>query len=204
MGERPKGGPMYSTPIITIRKLPKSKAIRTYVERKIEKINRFCQSITHFDVVLEPIQRHKHQGKLYNCRIIVTVPKATHVVTHPVNEDIYVAIRDAFHAMKDILQSYVLKRRGQVKMHELPYHGFITKIFHREGYGFISSDNVEYYFSPQNLMDVGFDKLELGMEVQFIQALADEGFQAHRVSVGKHHDYRRAPPLLEQRFGNVE
>ncbi|MBI3937590.1 MAG: cold shock domain-containing protein [Betaproteobacteria bacterium] len=47
-------------------------------------------------------------------------------------------------------------------------------------------DGGELYFHRDNAMSPGFDRLEVGMDVQFLQQTGDEGPQAKRVSAGKH------------------
>lgn len=172
-------------PTITLRDIPKSEALHAHILDKIDKLSQFCQQIMHCDVIVEPIQKHKHQGKLYNCRITLTVPNIECVVSNPVDEDVYIAVCDAFSAMRRKLQDFSRKRRGEVKMHDLPYHGHVARLYHDQGFGFIESNGSEYYFTKQNVAD--FDKLELGTFVQFIENLGDEGLQANRVTLGKHH-----------------
>ena len=57
-----------------------------------------------------------------------------------------------------------------------------------EGYGFIATaDGRELYFSRENVVHPTFDDLAVGTEVQFLEEMAEEGPQAKRISVGKHH-----------------
>ncbi len=102
-------------------------------------------------------------------------------------EDAYVALRDAFDDMKRQLEDHVRQRRGQEKVHPVPLHGEVVRLFADEAYGFIRTpDGNEYYFASVNVADTAFGKLEVGARVQFIPELGAQGLQAKRVSLGKH------------------
>ncbi|MEK6736884.1 MAG: cold shock domain-containing protein [Pseudomonadota bacterium] len=63
-----------------------------------------------------------------------------------------------------------------------------THLFSDEGYGFIETfDGRELYFHRENLAGHDFDQLTVGEEVQFLEDISSEGYQAKRVSTGKHH-----------------
>ena len=103
------------------------------------------------------------------------------------NEDVYVAVRDAFKIAQRQLQDYVRERRGDVKHHEDPPHGRILRLF--EDYGFIATpDGREVYFHRNSLLGESFDKLEVGTEVRFAEERGEKGPQASTVKlIGKHH-----------------
>lgn len=171
---------------ITIRDFPESEAIETHIREKVEKITQFYSHIVGCHVVVEIPHKHKHQGKLFNVRIDVKVPGGEVIVNRDYAEDMYVALRDAFDAVKRALDEYGEKQRGDVKFHEQPLHGVVTKLL-EEGYGFIETqDGDEIYFNRANVVDPDFDRLAIGDEVQFIVEAGGEGLQARRVSVGKH------------------
>jgi cold shock CspA family protein len=101
---------------------------------------------------------------------------------------VYVAVRDAFDAVKRQLEETVRLRRGDVKAHETVQHGEVVRMFREDGHGFIrTADGRELYFSRENVVHPAFDELESGTLVQFIEEMGAEGLQAKRVSVGKHH-----------------
>ena len=177
------------TPCITLRDIPHSVAIETHIQKKIQKLEQYHDRIARCDVVVEQCQKHKHQGKMYACRIDVTVPNDELNVNLVQNEDVYVAIRDAFIAMRRQLKKYAMKRRGEVKLHPLSLHGRIIRIFPEQGFGFIESNGTEYYFAADSVIHPIFEELDLGMDVHFIETVAHDGLQAHRVTVGSrnHH-----------------
>ncbi len=48
-------------------------------------------------------------------------------------------------------------------------------------------DGRELYFACESVVDLAFERLTPGTEVQFIEEMAQEGTQAKRVSAGKDH-----------------
>lgn len=173
---------------ITVRDMPNSPALENHLRKKAMKLNHFYHHINSCRIVVDIPQKHKHQGKLFSVSIDLSVPGKELVVNRKLDEDVYVAIRDAFQAVQRQLESYARKRRGDVKMHELTMSGFVKKLFADEGYGFIQgADGSEYYFSPTNVSNPSFNQLELGDIVQFIGVPQSEGMQAHRITRTKNH-----------------
>lgn len=105
---------------ITLKDMPQSEAIETRIRVKTEKLSRFYDRIISCRVVVETPQRHQHQGKLYSVHIDLTVPGAELVVNRVQNEDVYVAIRDAYGAITRQLEDFARRQRGEVKRHAVP------------------------------------------------------------------------------------
>ena len=168
---------------ITIRDIPISSAIEFLIRKKAEKLKQFYDRISSCRVVLELPQKHKHQGKIYNVRIDMTVPGKEFVSTHKHDQDIYVAIRDAFKAIERQLEEHSRKRHGRTKTHDELLHGHITRMMPNEGYGFIEGmDGNEYYFSMTNVHYPSFAQLMIGDAVEYIAEPNSEGcWQAHHV-----------------------
>jgi ribosomal subunit interface protein len=178
---------MAFVPRITIRDIPHSEALEAYITKKADKLYNYCNRIMQCSVVVDQAQKHKHQGKLYNARIDITVPGSELAVNHAIDEDVYVAVRKAFDALRSQLVSFTAKQRGDVKTHDQALLGKVVKLFPEEQFGFIEHNGEEYYFSSENVVKPTFDKLEIGTEVQFIESLGNEGKQANRITCGKHH-----------------
>lgn len=176
---------MQLKPTITIRDFPHSATLEAKILSKIAKLNTYYQRIMHCDVMIEQYQKHKHQGKLYNVRVALTVPDKELIASRPKRENVHVAIRDAFKAITRQLQDYADRRRGHVKNHELLQSGVITRLFSQEGFGFIASNEDEYYFSFSNVNYPEFEKLEAGMVVHFLPTFGEDGLQANRVTTSK-------------------
>lgn len=172
---------------VTFRDLPYSQAIDNCIHEHAEKLSQYYDRFIRCNVVLTIPQNHKHQGKLYNIRINLAVPGKEIVVTHQEDEDVYVAIRDAFNALTRQVEDYLRKRRGDVKTHDSLLHGFIVRLFPEEGFGFIKGqDDNEYYFSATNVASKTFEQLAVGDGVQFLTEPGKDGLQAHRVTLERH------------------
>lgn len=138
-------------------------------------------------VVIDLEQKHKQQGRPFGVRIDLTLPGHELVVNRVQDEDVYVALRDAFDNMKRQLEEVVHIRQGKEKQHALPLHGEVARLDDEGGFGFIStSDGDEYYFNRDNLKDTPFEHVQIGSAVQFIPELGSQGLQAKRVSLRKH------------------
>lgn len=173
---------------ITTRDIPNSAAIESLVRKRAEKLTQFFDRINSCRIVIEAPQKHKHQGKLFNIRIDVKVPGNEFVANKKANEDINIAIRDAFNAIERQLEEHANKRHGQVKTHNDIMRGYIVRMMPEEGYGFIKGiDGNEYYFSVTNVSYPNFNQLVIGDAVEYIYEPLSEGRQAQRVTREKGH-----------------
>ena len=179
---------------LVFRNLDPSPAIEAKIQERAGKLDLYYDQIMSCRVAVEAPHKHHHKGKLYHVRINITVPDKELVVSrepdqHHAHEDVYVAIRDAFDAMRRQLEDYARRRRGKVKHHEAPPHGRIAKLFPEEGFGMIETlDGRLVYFHQNSVVDTDFSKLETGSEVRFVEEMGEKGPQASTVYViGKHH-----------------
>jgi ribosomal subunit interface protein len=172
---------------ITFHGMERSDAVEDAVRRKCEHLERFAADIMSCRVVVDLKQRHRHQGRPFGVSIELTLPGRELVVDRVQDEDVYVALRDAFDDMKRQLEDAVRQRRGDEKQHARELHGEVARIDAAEGFGFIRTpDGQEYWFGRDNLASGRFEQLQPGTAVRFITELAAEGPQAKRVSLGKH------------------
>lgn len=173
---------------ITTRDIPHSEALESHIREKAEKLGKFYPHIMSCRIVVELPHKHHHQGRLFDVHIDMTVPGSELVVNRVANEDVYVAVRDAFNAAKRQLEDHARRQRGDTKTHAPVLQGKVIHLFKAENYGFIeASDGQELYFHRDNLSGHDFDQLAAGDEVQFLEDIGSEGYQAKRVSTGKHH-----------------
>lgn len=175
---------------ITAHDFPLSEPVEAEIREKAAKLDLYYDGIIGCRVVVEAPIRHHRRGGPYNVRIDLTVPGAELVVNKQADEDLSVAIREAFDAMRRRLEDYARRQRGQVKTHEeAQLHGRVSKLFPHEGYGFLETpDGREVYFHYNSVLDPGFASLEIGTEVRFVEELGAEGPQASTVAiVGKAH-----------------
>ena len=166
--------------------MDESPAVRAAVEKRVAGLGHLYDRVTSCRVTIETVGAHRRQGRLYGVHVDVTVPRGEVAVTHHADEDVYVAIRDAFDAVKRRLEDHVRRERGAVKQHAPLQHGRIARLS-PDGFGFIEmADGREVYFARDNVVGPDFERLEVGAEVQFLEEPAAEGAQAKRVSFGKH------------------
>ena len=167
---------------ITLRDIDHSDAIEQRIRKKAQKLTQYSDQIISCQVVLESTQRHKHQGKLHNVRINLTLPGKELVVNHNEAEDLYVGIRDAFDDMMRQVEEAMRIRHGEIKAHPELLQGEVVRLFREDDFGFIATpDGEEFYFNASNVVHPSFERLEVGTPVHFIEVMGDEGPQAHRV-----------------------
>lgn len=174
---------------ITFRGFPESDAIKAYIETKAAKLDTFFDRIMGCRVVVDAPHQHRRHGRTFRVHIDVTVPGAEVVVGREPAEDlqhrdIYAAIDAAFDDAGRLLQDVARVRRGDVKERHRPQRGHVSKLFRDEGYGFLRTDEgQEVYFHKNSVLQHGFERLEPGTLVRFVEELGDKGPQASTVAV---------------------
>ena len=169
---------------ITARNLELSEFIKEDIRERAGKLDKFYDRIMHFRVVVEVPHHHKHEGISYNVRIDMTVPGSELIVKREPNEDLEVAIRDAFDAARRKLEDFARRQRGDVKQHEALPRARISALFLDKGYGFLATpDNREIYFHEHSVLNCDFKQLKVGIEVRFVEEQGEKGPQASTVTV---------------------
>lgn len=164
-----------------------SGALETNARDHAAKLESFVPDIMACRVSIDLEQKHKQQGRPYGVRIDLTLPGHELVVNRVQNEDVYVALRDAFDNMRRQLEEVVRRRRGEEKQHALPLRGEVIRFDDEGKFGFIrTAAGDEYYFGRDNVAGIPFEHIQIGSTVQFIAEIGAEGLQAKRVSLGKH------------------
>ena len=163
-----------------------SEAVESAARKKATKLETFCTDIISCRVSIEQTHKHQHQGRPFAVRVDVTLPGHELNVDRVHDEDVYVALRDAFDDMKRQLEDAVRRTRGQEKLHPTLLRGEVARFGDKGQCGFIrTSEGDEYYFDADNVSGMPFEHLRLGTEVRFIPEVAAQGRQAKRVSGGK-------------------
>jgi len=108
---------------ITVRDMPHSAELDEHIRAKAAKLEEHFSPITSFRVVAEAPHKHHHQGRQYVVRLDITVPGREIVVNHEHDEDVYVALRDAFDAAKRRLEDYTRIRRGETRQPRVETRG---------------------------------------------------------------------------------
>jgi cold shock CspA family protein/ribosome-associated translation inhibitor RaiA len=174
---------------ITAHDFPLPAPLEEEIRAKAAKLDTYYEGIMRCHVVVAAPVGHHRRGGPYTVRIDVTVPGTELVVNRQEDEELPVAIRNAFDAMRRRLEDYARHQRGAVKAHETPPYARVRKLFPDEGYGFLeTADGREIYFHGNSVLAPGFDHLEIGTEVRFVEEPGEEGPQASTVAiVGKPH-----------------
>lgn len=169
---------------ITSRNLDLTEAIEAKIRAEAGNLDKFYDRIMRCRVVVETPHRHRHQGKLYNVHIYMTLPGSELIVKREPHEDMYVAIRDGFNAARRKLEDFSRRQRGDVKHHEEAPQARITALFPDKGYGFLTTpENMEIYFHENSVINCDFKRLEVGMKVRFEASEGEKGPQASTVTV---------------------
>ncbi len=179
---------------IRFHNMSASPAVEAAAREHAEKLERFAPQIISCRVTVEAPHRRHEQGNLYTVRVDLRFPGGEAVASREpsanhAHEDVYVALRDAFKAVRRQLQDRVRVRRGEVKPQEGAARGIIVSLDPERHCGRIETeDGREIYFHGNSVINARFDRLQTGIAVRFSEEAGDEGPQASTVHiVGKQH-----------------
>ena len=104
---------------ITVRGMPHSEAVEEKIRHRALGLERYSRRIQRCEVWLEAAHRHHRKGPFFAVRIRLTAPREEIAVDfQPGQDDVYVAIRQAFDAMRRQLQDYERRWPGQARGHD--------------------------------------------------------------------------------------
>ncbi len=159
------------------------------IRERVAALEQYYDRISGCEVAVSAPVRHHRKGGPFKVRLRLTVPRGEIAITRQSDEDMTIALREGFDAARRRLEDHVRELRGQVKIHEAP-RGRVSRLFPEEGYGFlVSAEGDEIYFHRNSVLTPGFDQLEQGTEVRFVQELGERGPQASTVAIvaPRHH-----------------
>lgn len=177
---------------ITWRNIEPSAAVEARIRELAQRLEKFSAQIVRCHVIIEAPHKHGHQGHLYEVHIQVTTPGGGAVANrehrnHHSHEDVYVALRDAFRAVRRQLEDYERERRQDVKSHESEPSGWVSELYPAEDFGRIqTSDGRSLYFHRNSVVGADFDRLTTGTGVRFVEASGERGPQASTVKLIAH------------------
>jgi len=110
---------------ITFRHLDHSAALESRIRALVSRLEKFDAHITHCHVIVASPPRHHRRGALYDFHIDIALPDQVIAVRHArsaaaAHVDPFVALRDAFRAVRRKLEDYRRTRRGDIKNHSQP------------------------------------------------------------------------------------
>jgi ribosomal subunit interface protein len=97
---------------ISMHGIEPSDALHSAIKEKAEKLDRYYPHIMSCRVVLEVAGKHKRHGRQFSVRIDLKVPGEEIAVTHEHDEDVQIALRDAFDAARRRLEDYGRQQRA--------------------------------------------------------------------------------------------
>lgn len=183
------------TPLqVNFHGFPPSDAVNDKIQQYVDQLEKLYGNITDCVVKLEKHHNRHRKGNIYHVCIDINVPSKHLTVNREPGKDkshadLYLAIHDAFDAMKRVLQDYSRKRRREIKQPAMDQltSGRIARIFPYDGYGFIQTlDDREIYFHENSVLEGTFSDLKEGDKVSFCEKLGEKGPQASTVHVRKH------------------
>ena len=102
---------------ISLHGIQHSDALYRDIRERSEKLDRYYDHVMSCRVVLEVAGRHKQHGKQLSVRIDLKIKGGEIAVTKEHDEQLEVALREAFDAARRQLEDLVRKQRGDVKHH---------------------------------------------------------------------------------------
>ncbi len=105
---------------ITVRDMPHSEALDARIRDKAAKLAEFHPNITSCRVTVEESRKHHRQGRHFQVIVDVRVPGKELVANRDHDEDVYVALREAFGAVRRQLEEYIRASRDFVKPAGIP------------------------------------------------------------------------------------
>jgi len=102
---------------VVYHNIDQTEAISEAVQKRIDKLERFCDHIINGRVVLDCPHNNHHKGKVYSVTLEMHTPTLEVRVNQDqhdnhAHEDLYIAIRDAFNAAERQLKSVDKKHRA--------------------------------------------------------------------------------------------
>jgi cold shock CspA family protein/ribosome-associated translation inhibitor RaiA len=159
---------------ISFRGMETSPAAEAQVRHRVDELEQFSDRISACRVVLEAIDRHHQHGRIYHARVDLTVAGGPVVANREpgmnhAHEDLHVAIRDAFDAVRRRLQDHMRRLDHHVKQHEPPLIGHVASVFAERDYGFLEgATGEEIYFHRNSVSGDGFETLKVGERVRYV------------------------------------
>lgn len=171
---------------VSFRGVERTHAMERLISDQAEKLEQVCDHIISVRVSVEKPQEHQRSGNPYRVRIMARIPPGHELVAarDPSDRDLHdpldKVVRDAFNALRRQIGQLNQKQKGDVKWHpEQETGALVSKLFKRDGYGFIlTPEGREIYFHRNSVLHGDFDRLVIGVGVRYAEEMGDKGAQA--------------------------
>jgi len=102
---------------VVFHNIDQTEAITDAVQKRIDKLERYCDQIITGRVVLDSPHNNHHKGRVYSVSLEIHTPTIEVRVNQEqhdnhAHEDLYIAIRDAFNVAERQLKSVDKKHRS--------------------------------------------------------------------------------------------
>jgi cold shock CspA family protein len=182
----------------TFRDIARTEELEQLILHRMDKMERFCDSITSGEVFLERKQSSQNTGNPFRVRITINVPPARKVVvdktTPPddVDQALATLIRESFDAAEIQIKRITEKQRGEVKTHpDQQAMAIVEELRPDDGHGFLRTmDGRRVYFHQNAVTSNDFTRLTVGTGVSFSEGSGDKGPQATVVQIVNKPDVR--------------
>jgi cold shock CspA family protein/ribosome-associated translation inhibitor RaiA len=174
---------------ITFRDLDPSPALETRIRELVQRLEKFSAQILRCHVIVEAGHGHGRQGHLFQVHFQVTAPGGRIIANREhrqrqSHEDVHVALRDAYRAVRRRLQDHERQRRREVKHHAPEPVGWVSELYPAEDFGRITTgDGRSVYFHRHSVVGTDFDGLTSGTAVRFVEEPGEQGPQASTVKL---------------------
>ncbi len=176
---------------ISFRDIEPDDEIKEFINRKIQKLERFCDHINSVRCAIERPQKHQESGSPYRVRLDITVAPRHEIVARrepgqgDMHEPLNAVITDTVNAARRQLKELVERQHKEVKEHPThEVHAFVDNLFPEQDYGFLKNlKGEQVYFHKNSLVNEEFSNLEEGTGVWYKGEMGDKGLQASTVRV---------------------
>lgn len=101
---------------VVFRDMPSSPWLQDLIDRRVDKLEQFAPDLMSCHVAIETTGNHHRQGHIYQVRIDLRLTgEEVFAGDHHGDEDVAIAVRDAFDSIERRLQAHVTRRRDEVR-----------------------------------------------------------------------------------------
>lgn len=174
---------------LSFRQVQKTEQLEALIQERAAKLEKFHPRIVSCRIAVEKPQEHPRSGNPYRVRIEVRVPPSHDLVVdkrpqdHAMHDPLDIVLNDTFKSMERQLKELAERQNMEVKHHDVPI-AFVIRLFKEQGYGFLKTpEGREIYFQQTATLQHDWERLEIGTQVRFEEAMGEMGPQATTVQI---------------------
>jgi ribosome-associated translation inhibitor RaiA/cold shock CspA family protein len=178
---------------IAFRGMEPSAAVEQLIHKRVKKLELMFSHVAACRVIIEAPHKHRIRGNLFHVRVDLSAPQSELVSSRDIgmniaHEQLHVALRDAFSALRKQLLKHKQKLRVDYHLPDALPSAAVKLISHVDDYGILETiDGREIFFHRNSVVDGDFDRVRVGDVLRFSEELGAKGPQASSVHVtGRH------------------